>query len=114
MPALRPELVALGGMTGKRRDLVMRFGGGPLLPYSPRRPVAAVISSGLVRAAMEEKCDPRSSPGRRGTDLGSGRLVPVSEHKHQTRVAFPHQREDGTSLHRGEVSLRGLSNWDPC
>ena len=44
VPALRPGLAALIGMTGKRPDLVMRFGYGSLLPYSPRRPVATVIA----------------------------------------------------------------------
>ena len=35
--ALRPELAALAGMPGRRPDAVMRFGYGPLMPYSPRR-----------------------------------------------------------------------------
>ncbi len=42
-PALRPELAALVGLPGRRPDVVMRFGHGALLPYSPRRPVAEVI-----------------------------------------------------------------------
>lgn len=41
---LRPELAALIGMPGRRPDIVMRFGYGPALPYSARRPVAAVIA----------------------------------------------------------------------
>jgi nitroreductase len=41
---LRPELASLIGMPGRRPDLVMRFGFGPALPMSPRRPVAAVIA----------------------------------------------------------------------
>ena len=41
---LRPELAALVGMAGRRPDIVMRFGHGPALPWSPRRPVAAVIA----------------------------------------------------------------------
>jgi hypothetical protein len=41
---LRPELAALIGMPGRRPDLVMRFGYGPTLPYSPRRPVEAVMA----------------------------------------------------------------------
>jgi hypothetical protein len=40
---LRPELAALVGAPGTRPDLMLRFGYGPLLPYSPRRPVAAVM-----------------------------------------------------------------------
>jgi hypothetical protein len=40
---LRPELAALVGLPGRRPDIVMRFGLGPTLPYSPRRPVDAVI-----------------------------------------------------------------------
>lgn len=40
---LRPELAALIGLPGRRPDIVMRFGYGPLLPYSARRPVDAVI-----------------------------------------------------------------------
>jgi nitroreductase len=42
--ALRPELAALVGMAGRRPDILMRFGRGPLLPYSQRRPVAAVLA----------------------------------------------------------------------
>ncbi|MCR8550104.1 Tat pathway signal protein [Salipiger sp. P9] len=41
--ALRPELAAIAGVTGKRPDLVMRFGYGPTLPFSPRRPVGSVL-----------------------------------------------------------------------
>jgi nitroreductase len=40
---LRPELARLVGMSGRRPDLVMRFGYGPTLPYSARRPVSAVL-----------------------------------------------------------------------
>jgi nitroreductase len=40
---LRPELASLVGMPGRRPDLVMRFGYGPTLPYSARRPVEAVL-----------------------------------------------------------------------
>jgi hypothetical protein len=40
---LRPDLASLAGMPGKRSDVVMRFGFGPTLPMSPRRPVANVI-----------------------------------------------------------------------
>lgn len=40
---LRPELASLVGMAGRRPDLVMRFGYGPTLPYSARRPVASTI-----------------------------------------------------------------------
>ncbi|WP_448664688.1 Acg family FMN-binding oxidoreductase [Sphingomonas sp. CJ20] len=42
--ALRPELAALIGMPGRRPDLVMRFGYGPTMPFSPRRPAAAVLA----------------------------------------------------------------------
>ncbi|WP_010161156.1 Acg family FMN-binding oxidoreductase [Sphingomonas sp. PAMC 26617] len=41
---LRPELAALVGMAGQRPDLVLRFGRGAALPYSARRPVAAVLA----------------------------------------------------------------------
>ena len=37
VPALRPELAALIGEPGLRPDLVMRFGYGRALPWSPRR-----------------------------------------------------------------------------
>ncbi len=40
---LRPELSALAGLPGRRPDLVMRFGYGPALPYSARRPVEDVL-----------------------------------------------------------------------
>ncbi|MCY7280552.1 MAG: Tat pathway signal protein [Sphingomonas bacterium] len=39
---LRPELAALVGMKGRRPDLVMRFGFGPTLPFSARRPPTIV------------------------------------------------------------------------
>ena len=42
--ALRPQLASLLEMPGRRPDLVMRFGYGPTLPFSPRRPVKAVLS----------------------------------------------------------------------
>ena len=40
---LRPELASLIGMAGRRPDLVMRFGYGPTLPYSARRPVDTIM-----------------------------------------------------------------------
>ncbi|WP_421836724.1 Acg family FMN-binding oxidoreductase [Novosphingobium sp.] len=43
--SLRPELAALVGLPGRRPDIVMRFGYGPELPWSPRRPIAAVITT---------------------------------------------------------------------
>ncbi|XUM21490.1 Acg family FMN-binding oxidoreductase [Bradyrhizobium oligotrophicum S58] len=42
--ALRPELARVIGTT-RRPDLVLRFGYGPALPFSPRRRVADVLSS---------------------------------------------------------------------
>ena len=42
--ALRPELAALVGTPGRRPDIVMRFGYGPSLPYSVRRPINTVIA----------------------------------------------------------------------
>ena len=41
--SLRPELASLVGMPGRRPDLVMRFGYGPTLPYSARRPVESAV-----------------------------------------------------------------------
>jgi hypothetical protein len=41
---LRPELAALVCMPGRRPDIVMRFGYGPTLPFSARRPVEAVLA----------------------------------------------------------------------
>ena len=41
---LRPELAKLIGLPGRRPDLVMRFGHGPTLPYSARRPVERTMS----------------------------------------------------------------------
>jgi nitroreductase len=41
--SLRPEMAALVGMPGRRPDLVMRFGYGPTMPFSARRPVEAVL-----------------------------------------------------------------------
>ena len=43
--SLRPELAALVGLPGRRPDIVMRFGYGPTMPWSPRRPVAAVLAA---------------------------------------------------------------------
>ncbi|CDX32896.1 conserved exported hypothetical protein [Mesorhizobium sp. ORS 3359] len=40
---LRADLAAIVGET-RRPDIVMRFGYGPALPFSPRRPVASVIA----------------------------------------------------------------------
>lgn len=40
---LRPELAEIAGVKGKRPDLVMRFGYGPKLPFSPRRPLEAIL-----------------------------------------------------------------------
>lgn len=42
--SLRPELATLVGLPGRRPDIVMRFGYGPSLPYSARRPVEAVLA----------------------------------------------------------------------
>jgi hypothetical protein len=42
---LRPQLAGLVGMAGRRPDLVMRFGYGPALPFSSRRPVAGSMMS---------------------------------------------------------------------
>lgn len=44
-PMLRPELASLVGESGLRPDMVMRFGHGPELAFSPRRPVDAVLIS---------------------------------------------------------------------
>lgn len=41
--SLRPELASLVGEPGLRPDIVMRFGHGPQMPWSPRRPVAALM-----------------------------------------------------------------------
>ena len=42
---LRPELVSLIGMPGRRPDVVVRFGYGPTLPYSARRQVESTLVS---------------------------------------------------------------------
>jgi hypothetical protein len=41
---LRPELAKLIGMPERRPDIVMRFGYGPDMPYSPRRPLAKLMA----------------------------------------------------------------------
>jgi nitroreductase len=41
---LRPELAAMTGLSGRRPDIVMRFGYGPALPFSARRQVEAVMA----------------------------------------------------------------------
>ena len=42
--SLRPRLASLLDMAGRRPDLVMRFGYGPALPFSPRRLVKTVLA----------------------------------------------------------------------
>jgi len=42
--SLRPQFANLIGMAGRRPDLVIRFGRGPMLPRSLRRPVQAVLT----------------------------------------------------------------------
>lgn len=42
--ALRPQFAGFLGIGGRRPDLVVRFGRGPMLPRSLRRPVAAVLA----------------------------------------------------------------------
>ena len=44
VPALRPQLQSYLGLGGGRADIVLRFGVGPELPKSLRRPVAQVIA----------------------------------------------------------------------
>jgi hypothetical protein len=41
--SLRSELAALAGFPGRRPNLVLRFGYGPTLPFSPRRPASSVV-----------------------------------------------------------------------
>ncbi len=41
--ALRPQFARLLGITSERPDLVIRFGRGPELPRSLRRPVETVL-----------------------------------------------------------------------
>ena len=41
--AVRPQFATAFGLTGQRPDLVVRFGRGPTMPYSLRRPVQAVL-----------------------------------------------------------------------
>lgn len=43
VPAVRSRLAAALGITGQRPDLVVRFGRGPTMPQSLRRPVQAVL-----------------------------------------------------------------------
>ena len=40
---LRSGVAGIAGEVGKRPDLLLRFGYGPAMPYSARRPVADVI-----------------------------------------------------------------------
>ena len=48
--AVRPPFAAALGLAGLRPDLVVRFGRGPTLPRSLRRPVEAVMDSVLHKA----------------------------------------------------------------
>jgi hypothetical protein len=45
VPQFRPDLAALVGAPGMRPDIVLRFGYGPDLPFSPRRSVDAVLDA---------------------------------------------------------------------
>jgi hypothetical protein len=42
--ALRPQFASALGLAGRRPDLVVRFGRGPAMPLSMRRPVQAVLA----------------------------------------------------------------------
>ena len=44
VPSLRPQLAHLLGLPGQRPDLVIRFGRGPTMPPSLRRPVQSVLT----------------------------------------------------------------------
>jgi hypothetical protein len=44
VPSLRPQFASFLGIGSMRPDLVLRFGRGPTLPASPRRPVQAVVA----------------------------------------------------------------------
>ena len=44
--SVRPELAGLVGMPGRRPDIVMRFGYGPAMPFSQRRPASAIMLTG--------------------------------------------------------------------
>ncbi|EXS68840.1 Acg family FMN-binding oxidoreductase [Sphingobium sp. Ant17] len=46
--ALRSDLAGIAGIPGRRPDILMRFGYGSSMPYSPRRPVAAVLRDSEV------------------------------------------------------------------
>jgi nitroreductase len=43
VPQLRPEMAALAGLPGRRPSIIMRFGYGPELPFSPRRVPQVVV-----------------------------------------------------------------------
>ena len=56
---LRPEMAALAGFPGRRPDIIMRFGYGPELPFSPRRapPLAAAqAAQRLATATFANRC----------------------------------------------------------
>lgn len=44
--SLRPQLASLLGLPNLSPDLVVRFGHGPTLPFSPRRPMSSVMQMG--------------------------------------------------------------------
>lgn len=52
VPALRRQFAQWLGIGAVRPDLLVRFGRGPALPPSLRRPVAAVIDDGGLRATV--------------------------------------------------------------
>ncbi len=50
VPRTRLELAELVGMKGQRPDLMLRFGTGPALPYSARRPIRQIMSGATPHA----------------------------------------------------------------
>ncbi len=48
VPSLRPQFAGLLGVTQGRPDLVVRFGRGPEMPRSLRRPLDAVLIGAVV------------------------------------------------------------------
>ncbi|MBU2410988.1 MAG: hypothetical protein KKC79_20345 [Gammaproteobacteria bacterium] len=44
VPQFRSQLASMLGDGSRSPDIVLRFGRGPTLPFSPRRPVASVLT----------------------------------------------------------------------
>lgn len=68
VPTLRPQFAAFLGVGNRRPDLVVRFGRGPKLPPSLRRPVQAVLTDQTIQRDADLSPERPASAPRRPPD----------------------------------------------